>query len=172
VFWLAASALAAGAALLVFRSKKRHAAHPASPPPDELAGRGLAALGIVLVLCLTAAIGAPMLLRAQAAAGRERWAAAITGGDPARAPVLMVRNGCAGCHVIAGVPGAQGRTGPELAGMGRQKFIAGLLPNTPENLAAWIRDARRYDAHTAMPSTLISKAQSRDIAAYLYTIGR
>jgi cytochrome c1 len=56
--------------------------------------------------------------------------------------------------------------------MGRQKFIAGLLPNTPENLAAWIRDARRYDAHTAMPSTLISKAQSRDIAAYLYTIGR
>jgi hypothetical protein len=41
-------------------------------------------------------------------------AATLTGGDPSRAPWLMTRYGCAGCHTIDGVPGAEGKVGPPL----------------------------------------------------------
>src|SRR3954447_10817540 len=44
-------------------------------------------------------------------------AMALTGGAPSRAPWLMTRYGCAGCHTIGGVPGADGQVGPPLKGL-------------------------------------------------------
>src|SRR5207253_2890131 len=41
-------------------------------------------------------------------------AESITGGDSARAPKLITRYGCGGCHTVAGVPGADGHVGPAL----------------------------------------------------------
>ena len=48
---------------------------------------------------------------------RAALASTLTGGDPSRAPWLMRRYGCAGCHAIAGLPGADGRVGPALSGL-------------------------------------------------------
>ena len=170
--WAAAIALAAGAGLWLLRSGSRdQVRRPHAPKPDRLDRRGLAVLA-VLALCVVACVAAPLFVKAREAGARQEWAVAATGGNPANAPALMVRNGCAGCHVISGVPGAAGRTGPELAGLDRQKFIAGTVPNNPENLVRWIREARRFDPHTAMPSTLVSEADARDMAAYLYAIRR
>ena len=45
----------------------------------------------------------------------ERVARAMTGGDPGRAPALIRRYGCAGCHTIPGIPGGDGQVGASLA---------------------------------------------------------
>jgi cytochrome c1 len=45
-----------------------------------------------------------------------------------------------------------------------------MLPNTPQNLVAWIRDPPGIDPLTAMPASGMSEAEARDVAAYLYTL--
>jgi cytochrome c1 len=96
------------------------------------------------------------------------WVRRVAGGDPARAPELMVANGCAGCHVIPGVPGATGALGPSLGAYADRGFIAGVLPNNAGNLVAWIRRSRDIDPNTAMPNINVADEDARAIAAFLY----
>lgn len=100
-----------------------------------------------------------------------REAGLATGGDPQRAIPIMLDNGCAGCHTITGVPGAQGLVGPRLdSTLAARTYIGGDLPNTAANLIRWLRFSRKLNPHTAMPSTLISEQDARDVAAYLYAL--
>ena len=93
------------------------------------------------------------------------------GGVAARAIPIMLANGCAGCHTIPGVPGAQGQVGPRLdATLSSRRYLAGVLPNSKENMIRWLRASRRMVPHTTMPSTGISEQQARDVAAYLYAL--
>jgi cytochrome c len=48
----------------------------------------------------------------------ERAAAAMTGGDPQRGKVAVSRYGCATCHTIPGINGADALVGPPLNQMG------------------------------------------------------
>jgi cytochrome c2 len=98
-------------------------------------------------------------------------AAALTSGGDARSGKTEIRKyGCNTCHEISGVPGAQGLIGPSLDGIGGRYYIAGELPNTPGNLILWIQHPRQVEPHTAMPEMGVTEQDSRDIAAYLYTI--
>jgi len=148
---------------------------------DSLSTVHIAGLGIVTLASLIAVRfsrplrGVVLLLGGGAVAyglrqqqAADRWASALTGGDPDRAPALMLRNGCAGCHTIPGVGAARGSVGPRLSGLADRAFIGGTLPNTPENLVRWIRDSRGINPRTAMPSTGITEPEARDIAAFLY----
>ena len=99
--------------------------------------------------------------------GEER---VTTGGDRRRAPALMREYGCVTCHTIPGVQGANGLVGPSLSGFASRSYIGGVLPNTPPNLIRWIQDPQKVDSLTAMPSTGVTEADARDIAAYLYTL--
>jgi cytochrome c len=100
-----------------------------------------------------------------------RQAAALTGGGDARSGRQEIRKyGCNGCHTITGVPGARGLVGPPLDGIGARYYIAGELPNTPDNLRLWIRHPHQVEPHTAMPEMGVTEQDSRDIAAYLYTL--
>src|SRR4051812_35706928 len=56
---------------------------------------------------------------------RGQIARALTGGDASRAPPLLRRYGCAGCHNIPGIPGADGLVGPPLGDLRQRVFIAG-----------------------------------------------
>lgn len=78
--------------------------------------------------------------------------------------------GCGTCHVIPGVTGANGRVGPTLARMGRRGYIAGVLPNTRENMVRWIRSPESVDPRTAMPNTGVTEDDANFIADYLYTL--
>jgi mono/diheme cytochrome c family protein len=101
----------------------------------------------------------------------EREAQGSTGGRIEHAVPLMLANGCAGCHTITGVPGAQGQVGPALdSALSGKVYIAGNLPNTPANMIEWLRFAREIQPRTAMPSTGITEQEARDIAAYLYSL--
>jgi cytochrome c2 len=94
-----------------------------------------------------------------------------TGGGDARAGRDLIRKyGCYACHTIGGVLGAHGLVGPPLDGIGDREFIAGELPNTPANLMRWVQHPRQVELHTLMPEMGVTEQDSRDIAAYLYTL--
>ena len=99
---------------------------------------------------------------------KEAVARAITGGEPRQAEVSFTRYGCAGCHTIPGVTGADGEVGPQLAGLRTRVYLGGVLRNSPDNLIAWIVDPQRFSPNSAMPVTGISAPEARDVAAYLY----
>src|SRR3954447_1228897 len=94
---------------------------------------------------------------------------AMAGGDPSHAPALLRRYGCAGCHTISGVPGADGQVGGSLDGIRQRVYVAGVAVNAPENLAQWIARPQTFSPRSAMPATGISPSEARDVAAFLYT---
>jgi cytochrome c len=97
-------------------------------------------------------------------------AAALTGGDPATGRRKLREYGCATCHAIPGVRGADGAVGPPLGGIASRMYIAGVLNNTPAELMRWIRDPPSVDPLTAMPNTGVTARDAQHIAAYLYTL--
>jgi len=94
----------------------------------------------------------------------------VEGGDASQGPNAIKQYGCGACHTIPGIDGAQGKVGPPLAGIGNRSFVAGVVPNTPDNLVAWIRNPQAIDPLTDMPMLGVSETAARDIAAYLYTL--
>ena len=99
----------------------------------------------------------------------ERIARAMTGGDPSRAPAFIRRYGCAGCHTIPGVPGADGKVGGALSGIKHRVYIGGVATNSAENLTRWIMAPQTFSPDSAMPATGISESEARDVAAFLYS---
>ena len=99
-----------------------------------------------------------------------RQAAEMTGGDPRRGRAAAKDRGCGTCHRIPGVDDARGLVGPPLDGFAERVYVAGMVPNAPDYLIAWIRDPQRINPRTAMPNVGLSTAEAQDIAAYLYTL--
>jgi cytochrome c2 len=83
------------------------------------------------------------------------------------APDLMIQYGCPACHVIPRVPGAVGQVGPSLAGLGQRSYIAGTLPNTPENLVSWIMHPQHFRPGTAMPEMGVTEQDAHRIQIFL-----
>jgi len=94
----------------------------------------------------------------------------VEGGNAHRGALVIAQYGCGSCHTIPGVRAATGLVGPPLLWWSRRTFIAGELPNTPENLVRWVRYPQSVAPHTAMPELGLSDQQARDVAAYLYTL--
>ena len=90
------------------------------------------------------------------------------GGDPTRGAILVGRYSCGACHEMPAIEGADGLVGPPLGTFSSRTMIAGVLPNTPENLVHWLRSPQAVVPGNAMPDVGLSDAQARDIAAYLY----
>lgn len=88
-------------------------------------------------------------------------------GDADAGKQALVRYGCGSCHTIPGVRGADAMVGPPLNAWSRRSFIAGRLPNTPENLVHWIVTPQTVEPGTAMPDLGVSEREARDMAAYL-----
>jgi cytochrome c1 len=101
-------------------------------------------------------------------AQQRKEAIAQTGGNPDRAPALMARYGCVNCHNVPGLDAPTGNVGPDLTGIARRAYIAGVIANTPDNLVRWIVNPPSIDPRTAMPVTGITPTEARDVAAYLY----
>jgi mono/diheme cytochrome c family protein len=99
----------------------------------------------------------------------EAVARAMTGGDPSRAPDVIRRYGCAGCHTISGIPGGDGQVGGPLTDLKHRVYVGGVLPNSAANLVRWIVSPEAFSPRSAMPATGISEAEARDVAAYLYS---
>lgn len=118
--------------------------------------------------------GSILIVLLLAACGRgevERSAMQITrGGVPARGERAIEKYGCGSCHAIPGINGANSLVAPPLEHIASRMYLAGHLPNTPENLMRWIQHPQQIDPKTVMPDMGVSSAEARDIAAYLYTL--
>lgn len=97
-------------------------------------------------------------------------AAETAGGSIARGRGAIARYGCASCHTIPGIPGADALVGPPLDRIASRTYVAGVLVNTPENLVRWIQDPPGVDPMTAMPNLRVTEADARDIATFLSTL--
>ena len=94
----------------------------------------------------------------------------MTGGN-ADVGKLKIRNyGCYSCHEIPGITGANAVVAPPLTHWAKRVFIAGELPNTPQNLQQWIQHPTKVEPKTAMPEMGVTEQDSRDISAYLYML--
>lgn len=83
----------------------------------------------------------------------------------------FLAGGCVGCHAMVGLPTARALNlpGPNLSHFGsRRRLAAGVLANTPENLARWLRDPQAVKPGSLMrlPHPL-TEAQIDALVAYL-----
>jgi len=97
----------------------------------------------------------------------QRAPAAEPSGEPALAgKTIFAGSACVGCHTVRGV--SAGTLGPDLTHFGARKTLAaGVFPNTPEHLVAWLRDAPRLKPGAKMPPFALTDEQARALAAYL-----
>ncbi len=131
---------------------------------ERIKRKALAAAGLAVALILPYGCGK------SASEDIQKKAAAMTGGEPSRGPEAIRRYGCASCHAIPGVDGARGQVGPSLEGIASRTYLAGKLPNQPENMIKWIREPQEVSPGTAMPQLGVTEQDGKDIAAYLYTL--
>jgi mono/diheme cytochrome c family protein len=91
-------------------------------------------------------------------------------GDPRRGITALRQYACTSCHRIPGMVGPDAHTGPPLERVGSRKYLAGRLPNSPENLILWIQRPQEVSATTLMPEQGVSDRDARDMAAYLMSL--
>lgn len=80
--------------------------------------------------------------------------------------VFMTRT-CVNCHAVRGTE-AKGTVGPDLTHLATRKTLAaGAIDNTPEKLAAWLRDPQKDKPGCDMPSLRLTEVEIRDLVAFL-----
>jgi cytochrome c len=122
-----------------------------------------------MIRALVVAFVAIASLAATACVRENETLAQLSGGDPHRGAAAIRAYGCGSCHTIPGVRGASGMVGPPLTALAHRAYIAGVLPNTPENLVRWIQNPPSIDSKTAMPNVGVTRQDAIDIAGYLYS---
>jgi cytochrome c2 len=101
----------------------------------------------------------------------QREESALAGEpDIARGKRALEQYACVACHEIPGMIGPEARVGPTLHGIGARLTLGGVLANSPENMARWIRAPRRFAPNTAMPDLGVTDRDARDMAAFLATL--
>jgi cytochrome c2 len=120
--------------------------------------RALAALACALAVAAAAGCG-----------GSGSHHQTVPGGNAERGERLIEKFGCGSCHTIPGIEKADGRVGPALRDFGSIRYIAGEIPNTPDNAMRWIQDPKKIEPGTVMPDLGVKPNQARDIVAYLYS---
>ncbi|HEX4339951.1 MAG TPA: c-type cytochrome [Polyangiaceae bacterium] len=115
-------------------------------------------------------LGLAVLVAAITATACETSPERFTWGDSRRGANVIQQAACGSCHVIPGIRAAHGLVGPPLETFSERTYIAEQLPNTPVNLAHWIRDPQDVEPRTAMPNLGLTERQSLDVAAYLFTL--
>jgi len=80
---------------------------------------------------------------------------------------LLASYGCIACHSIKGLS-VNGGAGPALEDIGKNSYLAGVLPNNTDAMVRWIVAPRAVSPGTAMPDLGVTPAEARAMAAYLY----
>jgi cytochrome c oxidase subunit II len=117
------------------------------------------------------------LVVAEEPAQYEAWAARQRQPAPPapdalrqRGQQLFMAGTCVMCHNVGGTD-ASGRRAPDLTHVGsRQMLAAGTLPNTPEQLAAWIRDPQQFKPGSLMPAHDYAAADLQALVAWLQSL--
>ena len=92
---------------------------------------------------------------------------AVAAPDSERGKHALEQYACATCHEIPGVTGATVPVGPSLRDLALRSYIAGVLPNTSDNLVRWLREPQRVKPGSAMPDLGVTERDARDMATFL-----
>ncbi len=80
---------------------------------------------------------------------------------------VYLAGACKSCHMIQGIASV-GKLGPNLTHFGSRTSIASkTLPNTVENLKAWLRNPQAVKPGTLMPNLNLKEEDIEALAAYL-----
>jgi cytochrome c oxidase subunit 2 len=117
---------------------------------------------------------ANMLLRVivQPQADFERWAAGemTAAGSQARGRAAFLSLSCVNCHTVSGTSAA-GTFGPDLSHlMGRTTLASGMIPNTAENLRAWVKDPQVIKPGNFMPNMQLNAPELDAVVSYLSSL--
>ncbi len=127
---------------------------PIAPSPSRRVITGLLLLILFLSGCGLIESGSPRQI--------------VPGGDVDRGRELLDSYGCDACHTIPRLPGAIATVGPPLENWAQRAYIAGALPNNPDNLMLWIQTPQAIEPGTAMPNLGVTEQEARDIAAFMF----
>jgi cytochrome c oxidase subunit 2 len=111
---------------------------------------------------------------AEPRASFKAWLANMTKPAPAPATArqregrsLFMSRGCGGCHQLRGSQ-AQGAIGPDLTHLATRSTLAAVtIVNTPQQLAAWIRNPQAIKPGNHMPDLGLSNAEAETVADFL-----
>ncbi len=100
--------------------------------------------------------------------GQQRQSASSPAAPAAiQGQQIFLQNTCVNCHTISGTP-AQGQVGPVLTHLGsRETLGAGVLENTPENLARYINHIQEVKPGALMPGYNFSDSELTALVTYL-----
>lgn len=83
---------------------------------------------------------------------------------------LFMSSACIACHRIEGTT-AQGIVGPDLTHVGsRNRIAAGILENTPDEMARWLRSPDAVKPGVLMPNQNLTEEQIEQLVAYLSSL--
>jgi cytochrome c len=88
-------------------------------------------------------------------------------GDAKDGRTALIEAGCGSCHRVSGIDSANGRVGPPLENLRQRSYLAGVVPNSFDNLVRWLRVPDEVVPGTAMPNMQLSVTDAENIAAYL-----
>ena len=113
-----------------------------------------------------------LLVVAQSTADFDAWSKRLAtaptppSGEAAKGGEAFLAGGCAACHTIRGI--AAGVVGPELTHVAsRRTLAAGILKNTPEDLARWLRNPPAIKPGALMPKLPLTDEQVSALTHYL-----
>lgn len=91
-------------------------------------------------------------------------------GEAAKGEQLFMTGACFTCHTIDGTA-AQGIIGPNLTHLGSRRTIAaGVMENTPDNLARWLADPQAVKPLNKMPKLNLSQDDVNALVQYLSSL--
>jgi len=94
-------------------------------------------------------------------------AAQPTGAEAVAGGKLIQTIACGSCHTIRGTS-LKGTFGPDLTHFGSRSGIAAYtLPNTPQNLLAWLQDPQAIKPECTMPTIPLPLREQQQLVAYL-----
>lgn len=106
----------------------------------------------------------------------EQWVAqqqtppAVVTGEAARGEQVLMTGACISCHTIDGTA-AQGIIGPNLTHFGSRRTIAaGVMENTPDNLARWLADPQAVKPLNKMPNLNLNPDDINALVQYLSSL--
>jgi cytochrome c oxidase subunit 2 len=83
---------------------------------------------------------------------------------------VFQRTACINCHAVSGTV-ATGQFGPDLTHlMSRDTIGAGIVPNTVENLRAWIQNPEALKPGSRMPAMQLTDRELDAVTAYVATL--
>ncbi len=98
---------------------------------------------------------------------KQLQAAALVTGLEAKQDEQAFEQKCGACHAVRGTL-ADGVYGPDLSHLAARKTLAaGVLPNTAENLDAWIGDPQKFKPGCLMPMLDMTPDQHSRILRFL-----